>query len=90
MLIFILAFTNPKGNVMAGKRLTLDDVKKRTKRLSVAQLEKVKGGFRNIPSGSGSVGLINWDGVDIREENEGFEPEIVVKRTELLIFSRRP
>ena len=56
---------------MAGKKLKLDDFKKTNNELTPDQLTKLKGGFKSIPTGSGSVGLINWDGVDIRDDNMG-------------------
>ena len=58
---------------MAGKRLKLDDIKRTNHELSPDQLNELKGGYKYVPSGSGSVGLINWDGVDIRDENIGDE-----------------
>lgn len=33
--------------------------------------ERIKGGHVNIPSGTGSTGLIGWDEIDIRVNNDG-------------------
>ena len=68
---------------MAGKKLNLDDFKKTNCELTLEQLNKLKGGYKYVPSGSGSIGFINWDGVDIRGNNIGNGIGPVADRSEL-------
>ena len=38
--------------------------------LSEAAQRRVKGGHINIPSGTGSTGLVGWDEIDIRANDD--------------------
>ncbi len=68
---------------MATAKKLIDFVKNT---LGNKESEAVKGGKAYIPTDTGSVGYINWDDVEIREDNvvssnpEAFKPGLFGKR----------
>ena len=51
---------------MAGKKLNLDDFKNKARVLTSTQLKSTTGGYKYIPSGAASTGLVDWTSIDIR------------------------
>lgn len=59
---------------MAGKKLNLDDFKKKVNPLSAFQQKQTNGGYNTVSPGSGSIGHIQWDEIDFRNLNEDEKP----------------
>jgi len=74
-LIFQLAnsyfYTYSKSRNMATTKKLIDFVKNT---LNNKESEAVKGGKAYIPTDTGSVGYINWDDIDVREDDYGISP----------------
>lgn len=59
---------------MAGKKLKLEDFKKKVTPLSKVQLKQTQGGYSSVSPGAGSIGHIQWDEIDFRNLGEGEKP----------------
>ena len=54
---------------MAGKKFNLKKFGHLAK-LRKEQLHEIKGGYKRIPGADESLGLINWDNIDVRSNGE--------------------
>ena len=51
---------------MAGKKLNLNDFKGKKHQLTIKDQKATKGGYKYVPSGAASTGLVDWTSIDIR------------------------
>jgi hypothetical protein len=70
---------------MAGKKLLIKDFQEKSAVLSADRQKKVKGGYREVPSGAGSFGMVNWGEIDIRFGKSRDEFEALTP-----VYNRRP
>ena len=71
---FIRHSLTTNGNVMAEKKLKLDDFKKKVTPLSILEMKQTSGGYNQVSPGAGSIGQIQWDEIDFRNLNENEKP----------------
>ena len=56
---------------MAGKKLKLNDFKKKVTTLSSTEMKQTNGGYASYTPGASSVGHIQWDEIDFRNLEDG-------------------